>query len=70
VIDWTEFVELRAEGFWVGIRVLIDGFYVAAGQHPWTWLVLVLIVLMATKRAWARLFRFMGGAFLRQVSDS
>lgn len=70
MIDWIEFRDLRAEGIWVGIRMLVDGFLIAAGQHPWMWLVFALIVFTATQRAWKRLFRFMGGAFLRHESGS
>lgn len=65
MIDWSELRAMRVEAIWNGLRMLVDAFLVAAGAHPWMWLVLVVVVVTASRRAWLKLGRFVGGSFLR-----
>lgn len=66
MFDMPNVFEMRADALWVGITMLIEGFLVAAQSHPWMWAVLLVVAITATRKAWLKLGRFVGGAFVRQ----
>lgn len=61
---WTLWA-MRSEAIWNGIDLLIQAFVDAASSNPWMWLVIAVVGLTATRRAWLTLLRKLGFAYLR-----
>ncbi len=68
-----DLVDMRGwilEGRWDALVILWNAGITAAGQHWWFGPLVITLVLIAGRRAWIRLARFVLGAYLRGSADS
>jgi len=58
------------EGRWDALVMLWNAGITAAGQHWWFGPLMITIVVLARRRAWKRLARFVFGTYVRGSADS
>lgn len=66
LIDLSELLAMRRDAFWDAIISMPGHFLTAAAVNPWLWWVLLGVVAALSAKAWIKLARFVGGAYLRQ----
>jgi len=64
-IDVWSLWAMRSEAIWNGLILLMQAFVEAASSNSWMWLVVAVVGLTATRKAWLALLRNVGLAFLR-----
>lgn len=66
LIDFSELIAMRREAIWDAVISMPGHFLTAAAINPWMWFVLLGLVIALSAKAWMKLVRFVGGAYLRQ----
>lgn len=65
MFDFEEISGSVWEGRWLGVELLARALWANVLEHWWFGPLLLLVLLTATRKAWARLMRFIGSSFIR-----
>lgn len=65
MFDWAQLRDLMWEGRWDGIVLLWQALVTNVVTHWWFGPLLALMCITASRRAWWRLFKYVGSVFVR-----
>lgn len=65
MLDWSQLRDLMWEARWDGLVVLAQAIWSNVLMHWWFGPLLAVLVITASRRAWLRLTRYVGVAFVR-----
>lgn len=64
MIDWSQLREMIWQARWDAVVAIAQGMWFDMIHYPWMIAIFGLIALTLTRRAWWRLVKFVGGAFI------
>ena len=70
MFDWSQMRDLIWEARWDGLVMLAQALWINVLTHWWFGPLLVVVMLTASRKAWMRLIRYIGVAYVRGSSDT
>jgi hypothetical protein len=65
MIDAGELRDLVFQARWDGLVLVFQGVVTAIAAQPWIAVVIVLVIVTASRKAWIRLLRYVGMSYYR-----